>query len=62
MKAELVAERTDALPTGQVRLSVARHDDGHYTGVAQLLDSGQRIGLVSAQNFRGERSVAALAW
>ena len=59
MKAELVAERTDALPTGPVRLSVARHDDGHYTGVAQLLDSGRRIGLlVAAPPVAGRTTVS----
>jgi hypothetical protein len=49
MKAELVAEQTVALPTGLVRLTLARHDDGHYSGVATLMQNGQRIGLLESE-------------
>jgi hypothetical protein len=47
MGAELIAERTVRLAIGPVRLTVARHDDGHYSGVASLVESGQRIGLLA---------------
>ena len=49
MKAELVAEQTVALPAGLVRLTLARHDDGHYSGVATLMQNGQRIGLLESE-------------
>jgi hypothetical protein len=48
MKSELVAERTVDLNVGPVRLTLARHDDGHYSGVATLVRTGQRIGMLSA--------------
>jgi hypothetical protein len=48
MKAELVAERTVDLAVGSVRVTLARHDDGHYSGVAALVRTGQRIGLLAA--------------
>lgn len=47
MKAELVAERVVGLPVGPVRLTLARHDDGHYTVIAVVVDTGQRIGLLT---------------
>ena len=50
MKAELVAERTLALPVGLVRLTLARHDDGRYSGVATLMHTGQRIGLLETES------------
>ncbi len=49
MKAELVAEQTVALPAGLVRLTLARHDDGRYSGVATLMQTGQRIGLLESE-------------
>jgi hypothetical protein len=48
MKSELVAERTVELPMGPVRLTLARHDDGHYSGVAALVRTGQRIGMLAS--------------
>ena len=50
MKAELVAEQTVALPAGLVRLTLARHDDGRYSGVATLMQTGQRIGLLESES------------
>ena len=47
MKAELVAERVVDLPVGAVRCTLARHDDGHYSGVATLVATGQRIGMIA---------------
>ena len=49
MKAELVAEQPVALPAGLVRLTLARHDDGHYSGVATLMQNGQRLGLLESE-------------
>lgn len=48
MKAELVAEQVVTLPVGRVRLTLARHDDGHYSGIASLVGTGQRIGMLEA--------------
>ena len=48
VKAELVAEEIVDLPIGPVRLTLARHDDGHYSGIATLAHSGQRIGMLEA--------------
>lgn len=48
MRSELVAEQMVKLPVGEVRLTLARHDDGHYSGVAALVDTGQRIGMLEA--------------
>jgi hypothetical protein len=48
MKPELVAERTVDLAIGPVRMTLARHDDGHYSGVAELVNAGRRIGLLAA--------------
>lgn len=47
MKAELVAERMLDMAVGPVRVTLARHDDGHYSGVAALLATGQCIGLLA---------------
>ena len=59
MKAELVAEQTVALPAGLVRLTLARHDDGHYSGVATLVQTGQRIGLLESESpLAGQPSVS----
>lgn len=49
MAAELVADRTMDLAIGAVRLTVARHDDGHYSGVAALVGTGQRIGMLATR-------------
>ena len=55
MQAELIAEQTVALPAGIVRLTLARHDDGRYPGVATLVESGQCIGLLeSASPLAGQ--------
>jgi hypothetical protein len=48
MKAELVAERMVDLAIGPVRMTLARHDDGRYSGVAALAQTGRRIGLLDA--------------
>jgi hypothetical protein len=47
MSAEIIAERTLDLPVGPVRFTLARHDDGHYSGVAAIVATGRRIGLLT---------------
>jgi hypothetical protein len=54
MAVELIAERTMDLAVGAVRMTVARHDDGHYTGVAALVGTGTRIGLLSTRPVTSE--------
>ena len=53
MKSELVAEQTIDMPIGPVRLTLARHDDGHYSGIAALLHTGQRIGMIESHTVNG---------
>jgi hypothetical protein len=49
MQPELIADRSLPLPIGVVRLTIARHVDGHYSGVATLRRTGRRLGLLVSE-------------
>jgi hypothetical protein len=49
MKSELIAESIVGLPIGEVRLTLARSDEGRYSGVASLVRTGQRIAMLTTE-------------